>query len=144
LGWTPAQAVGNVTKANVLQNTRNALQFGVYNSYLKAGQYPNQCIGDADVCNAGLSVSLIVNLDAPSSTWTSRRFLVDSIGDKTWASSRGFAVYVEQGQIKVMVMTTTTSWSVSNPLSRGVWHHVVFTWMPTGSGLQLYIDGIQK
>lgn len=144
LGTTPAQVFGNVTRANVQQNTKSVLQFASYNSYLTAGDYPNQCIGDADACNAGLSVSFIVNLDAPTSTWGSRKFLVDSIGDKTWATSRGFAVYVEQMQIKVMIMTTTTSWSVSAPMSRGAWHHVVFTWIPSGAGLILYIDSKSK
>ena len=143
LGTTPANLYGNVIKASVLQNRKSVLQFGSYNSYLEAGKYPNQCIGDADACATGLSVAVIINLNASASTWTARTFLVDSIGDKNLGSSRGFAIYVEQNQIKVTVFSTKTSWSVSSPLSRGAWHHVAFTWL-TGLGLQLYIDGKQK
>lgn len=124
-------------------NKKSALRLSTSNSYTQVGEYPNQCIGDADACSAGISVSINVNLNASSSIWKPRTFLVDSIGDSTLSKSRGFAIYIEQGQVKVTVFTTKMSWHASTPLSIGEWHHVALTWL-MGLGLRLYVDGKQK
>lgn len=140
LGTIPAPVNGDVTKA-VFPNQKPALRLSTSQAYFQAGMYQGQCIGDADVCNSGLSVSLILYLN--SSTWTQRTFLVDSIGDASLAKSRGFAIYIEQGAVKVSIFTTTIGWSASTSISTGAWHHVAFTWL-SGVGLKLYVDGKQK
>ncbi|XP_048579857.1 uncharacterized protein LOC5521688 isoform X1 [Nematostella vectensis] len=142
LGSTVASVIGNVVNASEKQNGKSALQFQSFSSYLQAGEYPGQCISDADLCNTGLSMVFTIRLDTQTLRW-SRVFLVDSIGDPQLQTSRGFAVYLESRQIVVTVFTTRLKWTVRASISPAVWHHVAFTWQ-AGTGLQLYIDGVMK
>jgi len=141
LGSVPGQIVGSVTKAT-WPLRKSALKLTTSNSYIQLGEYPNQCISDVDVCTAGLSVAFIVNLNSSSSIWSPMTILVDSIGDSSLLTSRGFVIYIKQGQVKATIFTSTISWSASSSLSAGVWHHVAITWL-MGSGLRLYVDGKQ-
>jgi hypothetical protein len=87
-------------------------------------------------------VSLIIKFDSNAASWSGRRFLVDSIGDEAFSTSRGFAIYVETGQLKIKVLTTKKDWSLSQSLRTGVWQHVTFTW--SRAAIKLYIDGLQR
>lgn len=142
LGTSIGTVVGNVTKPDILQNNKDVIQFTGYNSYIEAGDFPGQCISDAEQCANGITVSLIVKLDSNAAGWTAKRFLVDSIGDEAFSTSRGFAVYVESRQLKVRVSTTKKYWVLSQTLRANIWQHVALTW--TAGGMKLYINGVQR
>ncbi|XP_048579859.1 uncharacterized protein LOC5521691 isoform X2 [Nematostella vectensis] len=140
LGTANAKVTGNVSHPEILQNGHDVLQFSPSGSYLSAGDVPG-CVSDAETCNPGFTVSVIIKLDSSAASWTNRVFLVDTIGDERFASSRGFSVYLEGGRIKAEVFTVQRTWSFSTGMPRvGMWHHVMITWHKT-AGLIYYLNG---
>lgn len=142
LGTSMGTIMGSVSKPDILQNNKDVIQFTGYNSYVEAGNFPNQCISDADACNNGITMSLIIKLDSNAAGWSGKRFLVDSIGDEAFSTSRGFAIYVENRQLNVRVSTTKKYWTVSQTLRANIWHHITMTWSP--AGIKLYINGLER
>lgn len=126
----------------MLQNNKNVLQFAGYNSYINAGSFSGQCVGDAEACAYGISISLIIKIDTDAASWSSKTFLVDTINDETFSTSRGFALYLLNGQLNVAVLTIKKKWTLSKTLRAGIWQHVVVTW--TTSGLKLYLNGVAR
>lgn len=142
LGTNPAPVTGSVIKATMLQNNKNVLQFAGYNSYINAGNFGDQCIADAEACTYGISISLIIKIDSDAASWSSKTFLVDTINDDTLSTSRGFALYLLNGQLNVAVLTVKRKWTLTKTLRAGIWQHVVVTW--TTSGLRLYLNGVAR
>ena len=142
LGSTTGQVKGTISQSSLLQNNKNTLQFAGPNSFIQAGDFTKQCIGDAEVCTYGITISLILRLDKDAAGWRTKTFLFDSINDDTFSTSRGVSLYVENGQIKVVVQTMQKKWSLYKSLRADIWQHVAVTW--TQKKLQLYINGVQR
>ena len=143
LGTVLATSVGNVSMTDRLQNEKEVLYFPSFPAYLDMGMFTGQCITHPDNCDNGMTLSFVVNFEDVAMTWTTNTFIVDTIGDQTLQDSRGFAVYVANRMVYVSVFSRRMKWVVSEPLITGVWQHIVFTWLQ-GSGLSLYVNGLQK
>ncbi|KAK3750396.1 hypothetical protein QZH41_005564 [Actinostola sp. cb2023] len=50
LGTSSAQIKGNITVSSLLQNNKNVLRFAGYNAFIPVGDFPHQCISDAEAC----------------------------------------------------------------------------------------------
>ena len=142
LGTMPASVTGNVTVTDIMELGRDVLMFASYNAYLNAGRGQG-CIVDGKECRDGFSVSLVVKFKKEAATWTSNTFIVDSVGDDSLTTSRGFSIYVNNGKLFAFFATDTRKWSANMPLRTDVWLHVMFTWSP-GNGIILYTNGVQK
>ena len=145
LGTVVATVRGNVSKSDRVQNGRDVLYFKSYQAYLDAGPFPFQCITDPDQCRNGITISFVVQFENGAKTWTTNTFIVDTIAEKTLKGNRGFAVYVVNSRLYVIVLTKGKKWTVSQPLLTGtnVWQHVMFTWQ-LEKGLVLYKNGIPR
>ncbi|XP_032238898.2 uncharacterized protein LOC5513456 isoform X2 [Nematostella vectensis] len=111
------------------------LQLNGVDSWLDAGDFYGQCLGDPDLCIKGFSFAMQLNFDDDAKSYKDKRLILDSAGD-----SRGVSVYLQNNTVNYKVVTSTKTWKLSTELATNEWQDLVFTWKKE-EGLMLYING---
>ncbi|XP_027047022.1 uncharacterized protein LOC113674731 isoform X3 [Pocillopora damicornis] len=111
------------------------LQLNGVDSWLDAGDFYGQCLGDPDLCIKGFSYALQLNFDDDALSYNDKRYVLDSSGN-----SRGVSIYIHNGSLYYKVVTSTKEWQLSMELVTNEWQDIVLTWKKE-EGLMLYVNG---
>lgn len=109
-------------------------------SWAKLGYFTNSCLGEPDVCQEGLTVSLWINYQKCNETF---QYYIGTSGTRD--GYRGFLIfqdfsYDSQDHLAVKVENSTMLWKRSFYVPRDIWTHVTFTW-DARAGLKIYANG---
>ncbi|XP_022799604.1 uncharacterized protein LOC111337536 isoform X3 [Stylophora pistillata] len=118
-----------------VKSVDGGLQLNGVDSWLDAGDFYGQCLGDPDLCIKGFSYALQLNFDDDALSYNDKRYVLDSSGN-----SRGVSIYIQNGSLYYQVVTSTKEWQLSMELVTNEWQDIVLTWKKE-EGLMLYVNG---
>ncbi|XP_066921242.1 lymphocyte antigen 75-like isoform X2 [Clytia hemisphaerica] len=141
-GTTQATPYGTFSSTSFYINNTDQkyLSFDGKTNYIRIQGIENTCAShpDSNSCPHGFTMSFLFKYSEAVSA--DKKVLVDSLGGSNGAA--GYVVYIENTHIKITLVTSHTTYTISSGFPRSQWNHYAFTFSAL-EGLTSYVNGNQ-